>query len=146
MLHDVVPAARIGNAERRQIAEEVLTDAEARGVADVVALLAADVGEAHHRLARQIVDAAAVFLARLLVRTRRRDDIDRRAADHVDVVVTPHRHFVVEAFANEHRRPLHFETAAVVAVIHHVRAVLRQDRGIRDARQQRQAALQTAGT
>jgi len=74
---------------------------------------------------------------------RRRDDVDRRAADHVFVVVRPHGHTIVEAFTHEDRRPLHFQAAAVVTVIHHVEAILREDRRMCDVRQQREPRRQT---
>ena len=84
--HDIV-AQGVTQRQRRQVAEHVLADRERVGRRVEVGLFTGHVIDAHRRVAAQVIHAQRPLRAFLGIRTRRRDDVDRGRADHVDVVV-----------------------------------------------------------
>ena len=131
-----VPAVRVAEREVGEVAEQILTDAEAEIVCEIVALLASGIGRANQRLAPQIIDSATDLLAELVVLAGGGFDVDGRTRDHVDVVVAPDRDLVLDRLAYEHRRAFYGDPATVVAVPEEVGPVLRKLRRLRVANQQ----------
>ena len=133
-----------GNDARR-ITEHVLADAEAVGLGVEIRLGARRVGDAHGRVAAQVIHADRPLRALLAIGARRRDNVDRRGADHVDIVVGDERRTRADLLAHQDRRTVDTHTAAFVQVVKNIAAVFGQHAGQGAARQHRTRCPQHSG-
>ena len=135
---DLVPALRVAERHGGQVAEHALADREKRGVGFVVRLAAVDEADAVERAAVQVVEIGVVLGARLLIGAGLRQHVDRGAGDQVLVILVGGGKGIAEFLAHQHRGTLDGEAAALVAVVEHIGAILRQHVGPADGAQAKQ--------
>ncbi len=82
-----IVAVSVTERQRRQVTEHVLGDRQVIGSGIEVAFFAAGHTDGQHRVATQVITRQGILRTLLGIRTGRRDHIDRRGADHVDVVI-----------------------------------------------------------